>query len=492
MRRYVTRFICLLTVAALITPASMGRGVSAHSTLQPRSSFTGENPPLLQIMRKLSADDDSGNTPEFAKIFESVSKGLKDNPYAIVASDASRRRRDKDMSREPGNPSLSYSQSIYAIAQEQYSEAIEHYRTYFKLLHENPHYQEVSIAPFRMGLKRIYKLIQDNTNPEITPNITSLDLEFLFVQLLRELKEMGKGWAIEGAFEGLPEGLSQGKIYEHIFQARGENLGLLGRWPELRILGANEEERENNVHQLATVILFYLYGKNDIDHFGKEEQRIFITSHQHDPETHYNVGFGFGLPVWLGRACRTSPLPEDSSLIDMFLNLYGPNLKGIGMQQANLNGLNLQGANMEGANLQGAIMWMTYLDNVNLEGANLQGAVLHSLAPSTRLKGANLQGVHLDEASLVGINLSGINLSNADLRRAELQKADLSGANLEGANLYSAKLEGAIFEASDLKDVRILRSQLIQYADLFTEEQIAVMETIEDVSPPSNAVEADL
>jgi hypothetical protein len=128
---------------------------------------------------------------------------------------------------------------------------------------------------------------------------------------------------------------------------------------------------------------------------------------------------------------------------EIFVDLYGADLR-----RAYLRGANLEGADLSGADLNGAD-----LSRANLEGADLSRANLRT----AYLDGANLRGAYLDWADLSRANLEGADLGNAilleaNLRLANLRQATLDGANLTGANLTGANLEDAIREGGKILD----------------------------------------
>lgn len=83
---------------------------------------------------------------------------------------------------------------------------------------------------------------------------------------------------------------------------------------------------------------------------------------------------------------------------------------------------------------------------VDLGGADLRGA---ELAGTFFPPGSSLRGVDLRRARLDGARLQKTNLSRADLRNASLRKAVL-----EGVSLLESDLRGAVFDGSELKELR--------------------------------------
>ena len=136
-----------------------------------------------------------------------------------------------------------------------------------------------------------------------------------------------------------------------------------------------------------------------------------------------------------------------------YANLQGANLVNTNLQDVRLASANLQGAISVGTNLQGADLFSANLQNANLTYANLQDA---------DLGGANLEDVDLSSANLQNADLQNTNLQNADLQNTNLQNAILRGANLQNAGLRGANFEGAIFLATDLREIKDFDYRVLQ------------------------------
>lgn len=156
-------------------------------------------------------------------------------------------------------------------------------------------------------------------------------------------------------------------------------------------------------------------------------------------------------------------------------------LRKVNLHRADLLCANLRRAIMQEANLQGAILREAILREANLQRANLQGVDLRvANLQDANLQEANLQGANLEEADLRDANLQGANLQGANLLCADLRDVDLRGAGLQKVVLYGANLRGALLRDADVTNAVISKQHLVQFRDLFSDEQVAQLKVVQD------------
>lgn len=326
-----------------------------------------------------------------------------------------------------------------------------------------PHGEE--LRPFQMNPFLIDDFLQDYfQNPGNYPGFTYRMLEFLFAEMIRQLKAMegeGKlGWPTEGP-------LSKKNIYTHFFVSQeAARPGLLQNWREIPLLEATAEDRrllgnlfpEARIRKLCTVILCHLNGVKGIEGFlVADQQQIFRHSLQ-DLRDESSYSENLPVAVWLSEA-----------------NLRGADLETANLEGADLGHVNLEGAHLRGAKLRGANLEHAYMTHADLRGAHLERAHLYDAKLwKADLEDANLEGADLVKADLVSANLQRASLEDAKLRLANLRNANLRNANLRNADLGYAHLEGADLREADLWDVHLegadLRGADLQETDLWEED----------------------
>jgi uncharacterized protein YjbI with pentapeptide repeats len=174
----------------------------------------------------------------------------------------------------------------------------------------------------------------------------------------------------------------------------------------------------------------------------------------------------------LKEACVCEANLSEAGLNDV--DLWYAKLAGVNLSGANLSGADLSQADLSGAKLSKAFVYKAKLNGTDLSGANLRGANLNDVYIwGGKLTGADLREALFIAAKLERVNLSKANLSGADLSRASLFEADLSKANLSGAdlsraslndvdlrgaNLSEAAFHSTVLTATDLSEVKGLKS----------------------------------
>ena len=141
--------------------------------------------------------------------------------------------------------------------------------------------------------------------------------------------------------------------------------------------------------------------------------------------------------------------PSPSLSLAQLRNLPNPPDGWMGVR---LNGINLSGANLLRTQFNYADLTDANLSHANLEHANLNQAFLCR----ANLQNARLNGAILDQATLLG----------ADLRGAKLQNATLQGTGISDANLAGATLTGAYLNATWTNGTNLVRTNLIDLAQL--------------------------
>ncbi len=477
MRRFIRSFLSFFLVLLMLLPANLWQGLSAHSNLQPRSFIQEEEIVLAIIMLaqtgKLSLSASSLLQTRFPNTgtrgltvirgSDSLSETLQGNVRGGVYMDEQLKRIERQGHAQPGDSEAQFQLVREALRGGEIAQAIEAYHTYLIAMRTSS-LEEIEIFP--MTLNRIYETISHELKQN---NLTLSHLHFLFGAFFLQLKAYKEsGWPQEGP-------LTKQKIYNHIFGS------LLGGWESNSLFGEDRSARENSVRSLSTAILFQMRGVKKITGFGEAEQEMFGESSEYDPDQPYLV-VPANILVWTKN----------------YVDLRGANLMVADLHEANLFGAYLSNANLIGANLIRANLEEASLDGADLRGANLSGAnLMVANLPNANLDGADLILANLTAADLTEANLNRANLINANLEEANLSRANLSFVNLSGASLSAADLRGANLRGSylseaTLKGAIIFRSQLSQYSDLFTEEQIASMVFAEDVILPSAALEASL
>lgn len=156
-------------------------------------------------------------------------------------------------------------------------------------------------------------------------------------------------------------------------------------------------------------------------------------------------------------------------------------LSGVNLQEANLVCANLRRADLHTTNLRGAILRDANLRGANLRNACLQDADLRVASlQNADLRNATCMNANLEDADLRDANLTGSNFEKASLLCTEMRDAEFSRANLRGAVLYGAMLQGSNFEEADVTGAIISKQQLARDIDLFTEEQVAQFQIVDD------------
>jgi uncharacterized protein YjbI with pentapeptide repeats len=146
---------------------------------------------------------------------------------------------------------------------------------------------------------------------------------------------------------------------------------------------------------------------------------------------------------------------------DRFLQRYAVGERNFA--NANLRCAVLAGRSSIGVNLSYAKLNWTDLSEADFSQADFTAADLSD----ANLSRANLSRTCLLKASLTKSDLRLANLKNANMSRACLNGANLSEADLRGANLVLADLRGACLERADLrganiKDTKVIDSDLVK------------------------------
>lgn len=118
---------------------------------------------------------------------------------------------------------------------------------------------------------------------------------------------------------------------------------------------------------------------------------------------------------------------------------------GVSLRARVLDGLDLRGLDFSGADMRAVVARAARFDACRMPGADLTGAILHDAG----FENTDLQRATLRDSSCARANLARARLSEADCGGADFTEAALQGAALDGANLRRA-----VFERSDLREVR--------------------------------------
>ncbi len=313
---------------------------------------------------------------------------------------------------------------------------ISSYLAYYSLVRSSSSPFNLQRLSDSISPEDIRKVIEKIVRNEITKN-DYFQLEFLFGEMIRKLKDQVPQWPGEGNFEGGSEYLAKGRIYQYIFS------DLLGDWKNISALGLSEM-RQSRTQRLSTVILLhmnYAFGIQDFrfrirhgeNYQGAGLQRDFKRSSQNNP---YTYGLPPEIAVWARGA-----------------NLQNAYLRGVNLGFQNARYINLENADLEEA------VFRYQNRSLILNGINLRAT---NLRKTQWCKDIQLNEANLEEALLGNLDFSGATLENANLRRANLEGIKLNNANLEGANLEGANLQEADIRKSRLKKTNFFKTNLVE------------------------------
>lgn len=475
MLRIVRGLLSLFLAFLFLNPLGIKGNRFIHSNLQSRSFFSGENPQLIEILKRLELNHKNGEKPDFSEILDAVKYGLKDNPYKISAMDEFVSNRDRNARKFSTDANAVWRAMAGNILKGETSKAISHYRNYL-WLKRNAEIAE--IEEFPLSIRYIYSELLFNSDIKNTPTITYEDLEFLVTELIRKLKNLGDVWPLEGDFEYQGENisgdLSRNKIFKFIMD------GIINN-KEKPFFWGTEQVQIDRIQRLRSLVFC---------HFIRIEKIEGFNEFHHEPR---GMDFSFANL-------------QEARLDFWWVSNETRNFRGINLRKGRISGTyyhddfenaDLRGAvvtarfheaNLSGANLSYATCKLVDFRSANLNDANLKYAKLYKVNLSRTLhpayidsyqglNRANFSNTELKEANLKYANAKNANFTNADLREANLegfeyfrdrlevnylgfQNADFTNANLQKANLKYANARNANFENANLQRANLENADL--------------------------------
>jgi len=467
------------------------------------------------------------------------------DPRVLKAMDSGIRDLEKSAHESPGESSLQYQVSRkYALLAEDFVMSVRFYLRYFNLVRIQDDRAHYELLPLPMTLDEIHQTIIDNLN---TDDLHLHELEFLFAEMIRQLRFMGDDWPQEG-------NLSKEKIYSYIFET------LLDDWQNLVSLG-EPSEREKNGRRLATIILCHLVSTKGISDFESLWDDDLLMPTPEDISTNPTLPFVIstpanpyqlpnGMTVYLSSAeLENADLRFTkygnmdygdltyAAIIDFsYANLrgadfYGAEIISIKFEHADLRGADFRGcpdssdcfitevyfrgANLRGANFRGRkLNFLIFYKAISLQGADFRDVEYIMSADAVRgdYRGADFRGIFGGGRESSGFSDDFVAFENADLRGTDFRGAyaldlkfvdsDLRGSDFrnvrevesfKGSNLYGMRIHRSLINRILEVDQKVLRGEEKDHCFTgLTQQQISTMIVYEDPTPPSAVVEAAL